>query len=539
MAGADPALALAGARLLRTFDGHAPSPAIVAAIAARQAAGVSLYRARNIAHPSQVRELTAALQAARPAGDPALLIAIDQEGGQLQAVGDPATAWPGNLALAATRSAELARRTGAAIGLELAALGVNVNFAPVADLLDDPRNPVMGTRTFGDDPRVAGDLAAAFVEGIQAAGVAATLKHFPGHGAVAGDSHHALPVLAADRILLRSRELVPFVAGLAADVRLVMLAHLAVPGLTGRRDLPATLAADVVALLRDELGFAGVTVSDALDMGALAAFGALPQLAVAAAAAGIDLLLANHPADAEAAAFEALADAIRSGRPDAGAAQAAAARVHALRQWLGGPVVQPDVSVVGSRAHLDLARETAERSITLLRDRTGLLPLSPGRRLLVVAPRATDLTPADTSSYLELSLAGALRLTGCTVDEIGISLDPADGEIRSVVARADGLREAASQAADQAPIVVVGTVDALVHRSQARLVEALVSGRVPVVAVALRAPVDLVAYPGVGTALATYGQQAPSLVAVAAAIAGRIPLRGRLPVRLPAGFERA
>ena len=290
--------------LLWSFTGTAPTAGILDAIRARSTSGVTLFRAKNVASPEQLRTLTAALQAARPAGDPPLIIALDQEGGQLQAVGSSldqgvergATAWPGNLAIAATGSVDLARRTGAAIGVELAAMGVNVDFAPVCDLLDDPRNPVMGTRTFGDSPALAGRFAAAFVRGMQSGRVGATLKHLPGHGAVAGDSHLSLPVLDVDEGRLRARELAPFRAGIAAGARIVMLGHLAVPALTGSRSVPATLAPEVARdLLRNELGFRGVTITDALDMGALGPFGRLPELAVLAAAAGNDLLLSAQP----------------------------------------------------------------------------------------------------------------------------------------------------------------------------------------------------------------------------------------------------
>jgi beta-N-acetylhexosaminidase len=541
---ADRAASLAGARLLRSFVGTEPTQAVLAAIASGRAAGVTLYRAKNVASPGQVRALTAALQAARPDGDPPLVVAIDQEGGQLQAIGEPeaggfepasgATAWPGNLAIAATGSIDLARRTGAAIGAELAAIGVNVDFAPVCDLLDDPGNPVMGTRTFGDAPEVAGRLAAAFVRGLQSARVAATLKHLPGHGAVAGDSHLGLPVLEVDEATLRSRELVPFRTGISAGARLVMLGHLAVPAMTGNRSVPATLAPELAnGLLRVELGFKGVSVTDALDMGALAPFGPLPQLAVLAAAAGNDLLLTAHEAGIEEEALDALAAAIRSGRLDLTASRDSARRVRALRRWLVGRSGQPPLSVVGSVEHRALARETAERSITLLRDQPGLLPLHPGQRVVVVAPLPADLTPADTSSYLRLGLADALRFEGLAADEIVVPMDPTDADvasIRAVVACAAPDELGRNRVGSH--VVVIGTIDALVHAGQARLVEALVAAGVPTVAVALRAPVDLAAYPAAGTATATYGLQPPTLQALAATLSGRIPFRGRLPVRL-------
>ena len=536
---ADRALDLAGERLLRSFTGTTPTPGILAAIGARSTSGVTLFRAKNVASPGQIRALTAALQAARPAGDPPLIIAVDQEGGQLQAVGSHldrgvesgATAWPGNLAIAATGSVDLARRTGAAIGLELAAMGVNVDFAPVCDLLDDPRNPVMGTRTFGDSPALAGRFAAAFVRGMQSVRVGATLKHLPGHGAVAGDSHLSLPVLDIDAGRLRARELAPFRTGISAGARIVMLGHLAVPALTGSRSVPATLAPEVARdLVRDELGFRGVTITDALDMGALARFGRLPELALLAAAAGNDLLLSAHPEDVEDEAVAALAGAIQSGRLDMADAWAASRRIRTLRRWLAGGIGQPALSVVGSAEHRALARETAERSITRLRDRAGLLPVGPGRHITVVTPRPGDLTPADTSSYLRLSLADALRSEGLKVEELVILMDPSDAEIAAVRAVLS-----ASLAAAPGSLAIVGTIDALAHPRQARLVTALVEAGIPTAAIALRTPLDLGAYPTVGTALAIYGLQPPTLEALARAITGRIPFQGRLPVNYTEG----
>jgi beta-N-acetylhexosaminidase len=369
--------------------------------------------------------------------------------------------------------------------------------------------------------------------------VAATLKHFPGHGAVAGDSHLGLPVLEVDDALLRSRELGPFRRGIAAGARLAMAGHLAVPALTRSRSLPATFTPEIIRdLLRGELGFRGVSVTDALDMGALMPFGALPGLAVLAAAAGNDLLLTAHSADELDAAFDALADAIRSGRTDGldrPSALSSARRVVRLRRWIARTGVVPPLSVVGSAGHLALARETAERSITRLRDRARVLPLPAGRRLIVVAPPPTDLTPADTSSYLRLGLAEALREGGFAVDELSGSMDPSSVEIGALLVAVDGLRGGD----DAGPIVVVGTIDALVHAGQARLVEALVSAGATVVAVALRTPVDLLAYPAAPSVVATYGLQAPSLRAVAAALAGRIPFSGQLPVRLPPDASQA
>lgn len=523
---------LLGERMLRTFDGLEPTAAILTAIRTGRTAGVTLFRAKNVATPGQVRALTAALQAARPAGAPPLIVATDQEGGQLQAIGDGVTAWPGNLALAAAGSARLARRCGEAIALELAAMGVNVEFAPVCDLLSDPAAAVMGTRTFGDDPVVAGRLAGAMVRGIQARGVAATLKHFPGHGSAAGDSHLGLPVARIDGATLREQVLPPFRDGIRAGARLVMLGHIAVPAMTGGRSVAATFAPELaVDLLRDELGFAGVSVTDALDMGALGDTDALPEIVSQSVAAGLDLMLTLHPDALVERALDELVDAAAAGHLDVEALRSSARRIRSLRRWLGRAPVQPGIEAVGSADHAALAREIAERAVTLVRDRAHLVPLRPPAngpwRIVVLAPRPVDLTPADTSSFASLGLADALRealgSAGATaiVDALEMPLDPDAPAIRAFV-----------EAAASKTVTIVGSIDALDHPGQGRLVEALSARGAPVIGVALRTPYDLAAYPAIGTYACTYGIQPPNLRAMADALLGRIPFRGRLPVRL-------
>ena len=316
-AASDPAVELAGVRFLRTFDGTEPSPAILAAIRERRASGVTLFRARNIGSPAQVRELCDRLQAARPGGDPPLVIGLDQEGGQLQAVGDGATAWPGNLALGAARSPDLAARAGRAIGAEAAALGATLVFAPVCDVLYPGSATPLGTRPFGSDAALVSQLVAAMTRGLQESGVAAVLKHFPGHGAAEGDSHLATPVVRRSADQLRAGDLLPFEAGIAAGAAAVLPGHLAVPALNSGRTAPATISrAILVDLLRDELGFRGLVVSDAMDMGGAGGADRLADTLVAAAEAGMDLFVMAHAEAAEEAAFDAFLAAARSGRLD-------------------------------------------------------------------------------------------------------------------------------------------------------------------------------------------------------------------------------
>jgi beta-N-acetylhexosaminidase len=511
-------------RILLSFAGTELFDEAAEALA-RRAAGVTLYRHLNVRSAAQVRDLTDTLQdAAARLGLPPLVIAADHETGQLHAVGDDATPFAGAMALGATGDPLLARRVGRAIGIEMRAMGVNLAYAPVCDLATNPRNLVVGIRSFGDDPAAVGALAAAIVRGLQSAGVAATAKHFPGHGDPTGDSHLGPVVIERSADELRERELVPFQAAIDAGARLTMAGHLAVPSLTGRRDLPATLAPEVLrTLLRKDLGFGGLTVSDALDMAGIAGDDGTGVDVAATLEAGTDLLLCGPDPAAQVRVEAGLAAAMVHGRIERRDGDGAKARLADLRRWLVR-FDQPSLDIVGAAAHRELADELARRSITLVRDRDGLVPVARDvRRVLVIEPRPRDLTPADTTSTLPPGgLAAAVRARHPSAESLEI-----DGFIEP--ARIAALRDRAASA----DLILFGTVDALGQPSVAELARALVATGTRLIAVALRAPWDAAAYPEVGTVLATYGIQPPSLAALAAALWGDAPLVGRLPVRLP------
>jgi beta-N-acetylhexosaminidase len=514
-----------GQKLMLAFEGTHPSPDILAALQRRHVGGVTLFRALNVVDPPQVRALTAELQrAAAASGQPPLLVAADQEGGQLLAIGQGTAPLPGNMALGAAGSVELAYEAGRAIGLELAAMGVNVNYAPVCDVNTRPDNPSVGVRSFGEDPARVARLAAAMASGIQSAGVAATAKHFPGGGDAAVDPHHGVPTLPHDRARLDRVELPPFAQAIQAGVRLVMTAHVALPALNAGLDLPATLSRPLLHdLLRGEMGFEGVVVSDALDMGAIAQGAAQIIDVLAAALAGVDLLLLSAELSREDVVFQGLRHAVGRGLIPPETLFISAGRILALKDWLAKQE-QPDLSVVGSPPHRALAGRIAERSITLVRDQAGRLPLrhAPEARLAVVLPRPADLTPADTSSYVKPCLAEMLRRGHPRVDEFVVAHHPDREEIAAVRERVRGY-----------DVVIAGTLGARPGSAQAALVNALLEDGAPLVAVALRTPFDLAAFPGAPTYVCTYSLLEPSMQALAKALWGHIPFRGRLPVAIP------
>lgn len=510
--------------LITSFQGQKAPASVIRSISEDGIVAVTLFPHTNVESAEQVAELTSALHAPSPDGLP-LLVAADQETGQLIGLGADTTQFPGAMALGAVGDADLARRVGEAVGTEMRALGVTVNYAPVCDVASNPHNPSLGIRAFSDDPDVVAELAAATVSGMKSAGVAPTAKHFPGKGEAVVDPHHELPHLELDRDRLDAVELVPFRAAIAAGVPAFMIGHYALPSVTGSDDLPTSLSeAAVNGLLRRELGFDGVVMTDALDMRALPQGVGQIVDAIAAVKAGVDLLLTTPDLDAQERLRAGLDLAVARGLIDSSAMQASRDRVQRLRQWVA-QFPRPEFETVSSAEHQALAREVALRSITLVRDEPRMLPLSPTGRLLAVMPRPIDLTPADTSSTVPPLLAAALRRHHPEVTEIVTDHPPSRHDISAV-----------AEAAADADAVVAGTITA--GAEQAALVDALLATGKPVVTVALRTPFDLAAYPSAGTHLCTYSILPPSMDALADVLFGRVPARGKLPAAIPGLYPR-
>lgn len=338
---ADPALTrLADAILIPPFPG-ASAPRWILDALGRGMAGVTLF-GQNISAPDQVHALTAGLRAASAGADP--VIAIDEEGGDVTRVAySDGSPYPGNAALGAVDDTGLTRSVYQAIGADLAALGINFDLAPCADVLGSADSPAVGTRSFGADTGLVSRHTAAAVAGLQGAGVAACTKHFPGHGRTGTDTHEAIATIEGGLDDLRLRDLPPFEAAIRAGTLAIMPSHLRVPELTG--DLPATVSgAALTGLLRGELGFTGVIVSDALEMRATRDMFGIPRAAVLAVAAGTDLLCLGRDGteDEYLAVRQALVAAVRDGALDGARLEEAADRVARLRGGLARTRRDPD-----------------------------------------------------------------------------------------------------------------------------------------------------------------------------------------------------
>jgi beta-N-acetylhexosaminidase len=361
------------------------------------------------------------------------------------------------------------------------------------------------------------------IQGLQSSGVAATAKHFPGHGDVSSDSHHGAPVVAHDAKRIARVELAPFRAAIKAGVRLIMTAHIVMPALNGGTDQPATVSANILrGILRKKLAFSGLIVGDAMDMHAMEQGPGYVAEAMAAVGAGLDLVLLNHDLSRIEPVFANIVHAARRGLLSLEEIQASAQRILALKTWLKR-TKQPPLSVVGCREHLALAREVAEKSVTLVRDNAQRLPLrlASNAKIAVVVPRPEDLTPADTSSYVTPALAAAVRRYHQRVDEFFIGMSPSLSEVGA-------LREKLKDH----DLVILGTINATAHRGQADLVKAMIKQGTPLIAVALRMPYDLAVYPAVPTYACTYSILPPAMDALAAALWGKTSFGGQLPVSI-------
>ncbi len=515
-------------QLLPAFRGTEPPRWLLDRIAAGNTPGVTLFLRENVAGAGALGALTERLHEAVPDGLP-LLIGADQEGGQLVGLGHDSTRFPGAMALGAADDTELTEAVGRATAAELRALGITVDYAPVCDVAVEPANTSLGTRAFGSDPLVVARHAAATVRGLQAGGVAATPKHFPGFGAVDADPHYQLAAIEGDMDALEARELVPFRAAFTAGARMVMSGHVALPAVTGDRGLPATVSRSVMhELLRERLGFSGVSITDAMDMKAVAQGVGGVVDSIVALRAGVDLLLLTPDRAAQRRLEAGLRQAALRGLVPAPRVRAASGRIRALRRWLRG-FERPSPDIVRSVAHRELARRAAAAALTLVRDDAGLLPLRPesAGRVVVITPKPRDLTPADSSADEPLALADAVRRHHSDVVDLRVASEPGDDEIR-----------AAREAAAGAGCVILATLATNVQPAQARLSEAVLETGTPTVTVAMRTPYDLADYPASATHLCAYSIVPASVGAVADALFGHAPIGGRLPVDIPGLYPR-
>src|SRR5882762_3089100 len=456
-----------------------------------------------------------------------LLIGADFERGTAMRL-DEGTSFPTAMALAAGGDSKDAYTMGKITALESRAAGVPWIFAPDADVNSNPGNPIINTRSFGEDPARVSEFVAAFVRGVEENGGLATAKHFPGHGDTAADSHIDLPVIRADRARLNTLELVPFRAAISNGVGSIMTGHLNVPSLEPDPDTPATLSQNILTgLLRDELGYLGLIVTDAMDMGGITVRYAPGEAAVRAIVAGVDALLMSPVPDA---AFEALQAAVKSGRISKVRLDSSVRRILQAKARLG---LQSDRLVdlnavnrkFGSLAWQKEAQEISDRGVTLLRDIPHRLPLDAtksSRALLLAFYADPEPYPGeDLERELRSRFDSVTTLRADTrfVNASILKLPPQDSYDVAILALFVRVSDRK------------GNVD--VPAEQAALAEQLYKTGKPIITVGFGSPYLIERFPQAETWLAVFGISDVAQISVARALFGQIPVRGHLPVTIP------
>jgi beta-N-acetylhexosaminidase len=497
---------LAGSVLCVGFPGDAADDALVATLSDLAPGGLILF-ARNITSLAGAQALVGALRSALPHE---FFVAIDQEGGRVVRFHGSAPLPPA-MAVAAAGDADLAERLGLGIASELRALDIDLDFAPVADLALEPESTVVGTRAYSDDAITAAKFVGAAVSGLERGGVGATVKHFPGHGATAVDSHLALPVVAADAATLRAREFVPFAAAVRAGARAVMLGHILAPAIDP--DRPASLSKRAVDLVRDELGFGGAIATDCLQMDAIANGAGTVGAAVMALAAGADVLTISHDLAIARAAKDAIVSAVERGELPRERLEAASHRSRALRRK-GRPAPAGAVDLAA------ITRDIAQRAVTLVRG-DPVLPLYRAVNVVSFEGKLGDGATGDVDVRASLHLA--LRRRRFQAESLRVASSPDDEMIDSLVTLIEAQRERS---------LVVLMRRAHILADQARAIESLLA-RVPeAILVSAAEPFDAMRFPSARNVLCAYGDDEMILDALADLLSGRLVPAGRSPVRL-------
>ena len=467
-----------------------------------------------------------------------LLIASDMENGPGMRLGNSyafpsllpqggGTVFPPVMALGATRSPELAFELGKVLGLEARAVGVHLAFGPVLDVNSNPLNPVINTRSFGENPDLVSAMATEYVRGARSAGLMTTAKHFPGHGDTHVDSHISLPTIGANRAQLDTVDLPPFRAAAEAGIDAVMTAHIAVPAVEGDTAPPATLSRVFMTdILRTDLGFRGLLVTDAMTMGAVARrYGATEPLLLALEAGADVLLMPRNVTDAIATVEAAVA----AGRISPARIDYSARKILEMKVRAGlhrGRIVEMDSipTIVNVPAHVATAATIAEKSIVLARDSTGAVPLARGARLL-------SLTYAEPDDPIAGRVFDpGLRSAGHAVTSARVGSQTGEAEYAALLARLDSV-DAVVISAYVSPRAYGGSVGA--EAGFSRFVRELTARKRPVIAVSFGSPYLLSYFPSVHAYMLAWGGAPVSQAAAAEALVGRAAITGKLPVSIP------
>ncbi|TVY00440.1 beta-N-acetylhexosaminidase [Cohnella terricola] len=497
------------------FEGLEPSDDILKLINDYAIGGIIYFR-RNVRDANQVGKLSAKLQAA--SANP-LLVAIDQEGGMVVRIEDGVTVMPGAMAQGAANDMDLTFEAARWSGAELREIGINMNFAPCLDVNNNPQNPVIGVRSFGEDPKRVASLGVAAIHGYREGGVIAVAKHFPGHGDTAVDSHHDLPVVPHGVERLNEVELLPFRHAIEQKAEAIMTAHVVFPAFEPE-NVPATLSARILTgLLRKQLGFGGVIVTDCLEMNAIAETFGVARGAVEAIKAGADLVLVSHRVSRQTTALEAVMEAVMTGEIPESRIDEAAKRVWELKRSRG--LFGDTVPATDPGRAEEVQYELCRAAVTVVKGKEHL-PLPKIGKTVVVWTEPRVRTEVVEVIPQERTLGAALEQVGYDIEEIRIGIDPTPEEAAAARSAAGGGRR-----------VIFVSYDAAFSAGQSGLIQELYAATGDAfVWVAARTPYDLLVAPDAPTYLCVYENKPAMMTALAEVLAGETDAKASQPVTI-------
>lgn len=480
---------------------------------------------RNVGDSNQIQSLTREIQEnmMEAIGLPAL-ISIDQEGGMVTRIFDGATLLPGSMGISATGNVDNARKVGEIMGRELKALGINMNLAPTLDVNNNPLNPVIGVRSYGEDPQQVADFGLEYIRALQGQGVVATAKHFPGHGDTQVDSHLDLPLVPHTIDRLNQVELYPFKIAIKGGADAIMTAHILFKELA-EENRPATLSYNIITkLLREELGFDKIVITDCMEMKAISEYYGTANAAVMAIDAGADLILVSHTLKTQIETVNEIKSAVLEGKISMERIDESVERILAMKQKYG--IVDTTklasgniASKVASEEHRAIAKSISQDSITVVKDYKRLLPVKTDD-ILTISPNPALMTGVEDSSNMVDSFAkmAADRLGG---EYSVMEVDPDESYIESMAKQSEGR-----------DLVVVGTYNANLNLGQVKLIEEIHSRNENIIVVALRNPYDILRFQYISTYICAYEYTPLSVYSLLEILSGDREPVGKLPISL-------
>lgn len=513
-----------GQLLIIGFDGTEINEHVKRAIRDYNVGNIILFK-RNFKSPKQFYNLNKELQnlALKESGIP-LFIALDQEGGMVTRITNGATFFPGNMALSAGGNEEDAYLYGRYLGEELKALGINLNLAPVLDVNNNKNNPVIGVRSYGEDPVRVSNLGTAYIKGLQENGIIATAKHFPGHGDTEIDSHSALSSVNHNKDRLESIELYPFREAIRNGIKAIMSAHIMFPAYEKRR-LPATLSSKIlIDLLRNELEFKGLIITDCMEMKAIDNYFGTIEAAAMSVNAGADMICISHTEEKQLKSLNRIKEKIKNGEINEKRIDESVKRIIEFKnQWdinffMNSSYEQVE-KIINSSIHRNFSRRISENSITTIRD-NGLLPIKREERLMIISTAAEVLTGIDNSiEKKNINDYFKEEFLNC------------ETEVMDLKPKKEYMEYLAEKCKNKDKVIIC-TYNANLNKEQIELVNRIYKENKYIIVISMRDPYDIVDLKHIPCAILAYEYTPISIKSILKIVKGKITSKGICPVAL-------